>query len=88
MAAYGQIPNGMSYEECVDILGAQGSPAGDRPSGLGKIGEDGARIEIIVSCYTWFSPENGATIFLGFNDNKVTTKQMQTGNTAMGSGGR
>ena len=84
MDTYMKIKSGMTYKECVKILGAEGTYAGRQPSAGGTYDANGRPIRLQLETYTWTNPYDSTHATIQFRDGKVAARTFGM-NSAAGS---
>jgi hypothetical protein len=91
MDTYTKIKTGMTYEECVKILGAEGVYVGAQPSAGGTYDPNGRPARLYLDTYTWTNPNDSTNATIQFRDGKVAARTFQMNSGPSGSsslGGR
>ncbi len=74
MDTYMRIKSGMTYEQCVKILGAEGTYVGRQPSAGGTFDANGRPVRLYLDTYTWTNPNDSTHATIQFRDGKVAAR--------------
>jgi hypothetical protein len=69
-----RIKSGMTYEQCVKILGAEGTYVGRQPSAGGTFDANGRPVRLYLDTYTWTNPNDSTHATIQFRDGKVAAR--------------
>lgn len=86
MDTYMKIKSGMTYKECVKVLGAEGTYAGRQPSAGGTYDANGRPIRLQLDTYTWANPHDSTHATIQFRDGKVAARTFGMNAGAAGGG--